>query len=815
VPECVTLAPATFFELVDAVLVSDRVGRQPLGPGGPQRRIIAVEPGDRVLQILAGPGSGKTEMLVWRILYELLVIGSEAGSLIVTTFTRKAVTELEVRLVERCDLLLEEARRCRLPIRDPHVHDVRVGTLHSLCDALLREFDGGYMASGTQLIDEHETLVRLAREYRFNLGYESRPGQPPRDGNVVLDTPEVAALFRPPWETERWPFNDMQRVELLRAALAQHAETWMPRCAADHARNGIEYACPTLGVTDALRSLHEKWVEYLDKNAVTDFVSIQQRFIDGQHTVLPELRHVFVDEFQDTNPVQFAIHVGWLAGAATRLTVVGDDDQSIYRFRGSDIACFQGLQQECERRALPFRLDRLEENHRSTRIIVEFSEAFRARSILRSVGMPKDIRAPAGTSAGQPVRLLVGDWPLLCEVVAAELVRAQEASGSGLMPDAAVLMFSTSENSTRKMLAPASELRGALEGRNLRVFNARNKTAARPDSPVHDLLALISYLIDPVRLSAVPGKAKPVEVCASHQEASRRPYGEVAPPRFGSAVHAGFQKRFRKAGGRTLDAPLPERAELLDYVDGIRAELARYAGTDPDRRRLTLSAFVARLTSFSYFRRCGYTPNLFRQALFTALLEANIAPTRRSMRSLDEPMRPSTTAGGRIEWPQQYWDLLRIMATMLEGRTLDDEEVEAFNENAIAMLTFHQAKGLEFDHVYVASTGRNVMPANALRTALFSGTPVSYSIVDGQAETKDRKILDLAAADRDREVYVALTRAKQNLTFLCDPAHARTELSRLNPALSGIFDHLPSSMHPMNPAVTVKTFPHPAAGGTQ
>ena len=811
-PERTLLASATFFELVDAVLVA--VGRPPLDPSGPQRRIVTVEPTDRVLQILAGPGSGKTEMLVWRILYQLLVVGSGAETLLVTTFTRKAATELEVRLVERCDLLLEEANRRGISVDDPHVHDVRVGTLHGLCDGLLREFDSAYMESGTQLIDEHETLVRLAREYRWTLGYASA-GQPPRAGNVVVDTDEVAALFRPPWEAERWPSTDMQRVELLRAALAQHTETWMPRCAADNTRNGIEYVTPTLGVTDALNSMYQRWVEYLDKNAVIDFATIQQRFLDRQHTVLTELQHVFIDEFQDTNPVQFAIHVGWLAGAHTRLTVVGDDDQSIYRFRGSDIACFQGLQQECARRGPRFRLDKLEHNHRSTRTIVDFSETFRTRSVLRSVSMDKTIQPAANAPQGAPVRLLVGDWPRLCDVVAAALVKAHEASGTGLMPDAAVLMFSTSERNTQRRLAPGYEMRTALENRNLRVFNARNKTAALADSPVHDLLALISYLVDPVRVRAVPGKAKVVEVCASHQEASRRPYADAAVPRFGSIAHSGFQKRFRKAGGRSLDNPPPERAELLAYVDAVRQELARYADADADRRRLTLSAFVARLMSFRYFRRCGYTPELFRQALFTTLLEANIAPTRRTMRSLDEPMRPGVTADGKVEWPQQYWDLLRVMGTMLEATALDDEEVEAFSEDAIAMLTFHQAKGLEFDHVYVAATGRNVMPANALRTALFSGRPVAYWVTDGQAETKDNEMLDLATADREREVYVALTRAKGQLTILVDPSHPRPELGQLNPALAAIFDRLPASTHPLDPAVTVKTFPHPTFGGAR
>jgi len=129
------------------------VGRAPLAPGGPERAIIRVRPEDRVLQILAGAGSGKTEMLVWRVLYQLLVVGTPSGRVMVTTFTNKAATELSVRIVERSDALLEQARKRGLEPADPHVHDLRIGTLHSLCDALLAEFDADYMSAGTEVTE--------------------------------------------------------------------------------------------------------------------------------------------------------------------------------------------------------------------------------------------------------------------------------------------------------------------------------------------------------------------------------------------------------------------------------------------------------------------------------------------------------------------------------------------------------------------------------------------------------------------------------------------------------------------------------------
>ena len=116
---------------------------------------------------------------------------------------------------------------------------------------------------------------------------------------------------------------------------------------------------------------------------------------------------------------------------------------------------------------------------------------------------------------GEPVRLLSGDWEELCATVAAEVLRTNPTSACGTDPlDAAVLMFSTSEKNTRNHNAPGSDLRIALERRGLRVYNPRNKTAGRVGSAVHDLVALVSYLIDPVRRARVNGRV--VDVYASH-----------------------------------------------------------------------------------------------------------------------------------------------------------------------------------------------------------------------------------------------------------------------------------------------------------
>jgi superfamily I DNA/RNA helicase len=118
-------------------------------------------------------------MLVWRVLYELLVLGTQSQRLVVTTFTRRASTELQVRLVERSDALIQAAHVQGLHLADPRVHDLRIGTIHSLCDALLAEFDPNYSQHGTQVIDDTEVLqwVRIESRGLFSLSNDTNSPQ--------------------------------------------------------------------------------------------------------------------------------------------------------------------------------------------------------------------------------------------------------------------------------------------------------------------------------------------------------------------------------------------------------------------------------------------------------------------------------------------------------------------------------------------------------------------------------------------------------------------------------------------------------------
>src|SRR5262249_49645195 len=158
--------------------------------------------------------------------------------------------------------------------------------------------------------------------------------------------------------------------------------------------------------TGELIKLQGRWERYLDDNHILDFPTIQKRFFERQQMLIGRFQHVFVDEFQDSNPVQFAIHTRWLLSPGTKLTVVGDDDQAIYRCRGSDIECFHGLEPHCKNVSIPYRQETLAINYRSTQSIVGFSQIFKHNTVLQQLSLPKKISAPPSAVKGTPVRLL-------------------------------------------------------------------------------------------------------------------------------------------------------------------------------------------------------------------------------------------------------------------------------------------------------------------------------------------------------------------------------------------------------------------------
>ena len=282
-----------------------------------QRHAVTAEPGN--LLVLAGAGSGKTRVLVHRIAWLIQILGVSPGSILAVTFTNKAANEMKLRIEE----LLERP-----------IGGMWVGTFHGLAHRLLRShWQEAGLPEKFQILDSDDQL-RLIKRINQNLGLD--------DGKW-------------PAKQCQW-FINQQKDEGLRSANLEHfGDEFQKTMIAVY--QAYEQACERGGLVDfgelLLRS-HELWLKQPGLLAY-----YQQRF-----------SQILVDEFQDTNAVQYA----WLrvlAGQSSNVMAVGDDDQSIYGWRGARIENIQQFTKDFA----PATLIRLEQNYRSTGTILKAANA--------------------------------------------------------------------------------------------------------------------------------------------------------------------------------------------------------------------------------------------------------------------------------------------------------------------------------------------------------------------------------------------------------------------------------------------------------
>lgn len=307
---------------------------QPLNPQQQQ----AVQSIDRAVAVIAGPGTGKTKTLISRILYLLETRKVKTSEITAVTFTNKAAAEMQERLRQQ----LGKGRSVRL---------IQVGTFHSICLDLLKK-------QGMQfsLADETETLDIAADIVKSrNLGI--KPKQFLQKVSIIKTNTDVTP--------------DFSDHELL----------------STHGITEPEYAA-YLEYRQTLESLH-----ILDFD---DLLTETLKLIKADPAVLAQnFNYLHVDEFQDISPIQYRLIMEW-AKQGRELFVIGDPDQSIYGFRGSDDKCFEHLKNDFS----DLNIIRLTENYRSAPQVI--SSAMKV--ISKNPGMERVIHPNRPDST--PVRLV-------------------------------------------------------------------------------------------------------------------------------------------------------------------------------------------------------------------------------------------------------------------------------------------------------------------------------------------------------------------------------------------------------------------------
>ena len=310
-----------------------------------QRQAVTATPGQQL--VLAGAGSGKNRVLVHRIAWLVEVENASPWSILSVTFTNKAAHEMRHRIEQLLGISPQ---------------GMWVGTFHGLAHRLLRaHWKEAGLAEQFQILDSDDQL-RLVKRVIRELGLDENQWAP---------------------RQAQWWING-QKDEGLRPQHIQAAGdvflTTMLRI-----YQGYEQACARAGVVDFAELLLRSLELWRDNNALRE--QYQARF-----------KHMLVDEFQDTNAVQYA----WLrliAGKTPSLMVVGDDDQSIYGWRGAKIENIHQFQRDYP----SSELIRLEQNYRSTACILNAANALITQNAGR---MGKELWTDG--EEGEPIALYAG-----------------------------------------------------------------------------------------------------------------------------------------------------------------------------------------------------------------------------------------------------------------------------------------------------------------------------------------------------------------------------------------------------------------------
>ena len=329
----------------------------------------------RRLLVIAGAGSGKTEVMARRIAWWVAVDGIQKDAIVAFTFTERAAEEMKFRIRRHIQTVTPENE-------DITLGGMYIGTIHGYCLKLLRELRPDDYHN-YDVIDEGSRLALVQRGYNFILGLSKLES--------ALSTARKVGRF----ETIDYFLNAYDLLNEYAELEVQLQSDTPPNelrqeqdwCKASKLISKVG----TTPVADAFALSAGRFYSYLRCRRFLDFSTSQSelvRLLEGDKKSLKRLRekstHLVVDEVQDINPVQDKL-IRLIVGNSGHLTAVGDHRQAIYRFRGSRVELMSEMAKEAASQPHSQVLD-LRENYRSTKRIISVANEW-AKTISPLTGL--------------------------------------------------------------------------------------------------------------------------------------------------------------------------------------------------------------------------------------------------------------------------------------------------------------------------------------------------------------------------------------------------------------------------------------------
>jgi DNA helicase-2/ATP-dependent DNA helicase PcrA len=608
-------------------------------------QLAAVTAPDEHLLVLAGAGSGKTRVLTTRIAW-LIHSGrvSPAGVLAVT-FTNKAAREMFTRLT------------AMLPLNP---RGMWIGTFHGLAHRMLRAHhrDAG-LPREFQILDAQDQLAAVKRLARA-LGLDPERF-PPREIQAFINARKEEGLRA----------GDLARTD---APTRRYAELYA----------AYDEQCQREGVVDFAELLLRSY-ELLARNEL-----LREHYA-------ARFRHILVDEFQDTNRLQYR-WLKLLASGGAAVFAVGDDDQSIYRFRGAHVGNMADFEREFRVR----KVVRLERNYRSHGNILAAANALIARNRNR---LGKNLWTEAG--AGEPLVVFEAQSDAEEAGFIVERTRALVRSDVPLSA-IAVLYRSNAQSRVIEHALFTAGLAYRVYG-GLRFFERAEVKHALA------YLRLLAFAGDDsafLRVANFPPRgigARTLELLADAARARGTSLWEAVASLEGRAAHslAAFRDLIERMRAETVGLPLPQRVAHVIAASGLEAH---YRAEREGAERL---------------ENLGELVNA--AATFVAEEHAS------GLASGDgDPEGPATDP---------------LNAFLAHAALEAGEHQAAEGREALQLMTVHSAKGLEFDTVFLAG----------LEEGLF---PHEQSLAERDGLEEERRLAYVAITRARRRLYLSYARTR-------------------------------------------------------
>ena len=607
------------------------------GLNSEQKRAVGCVDGP--VLIVAGAGSGKTRVLTSRIAY-ILERGCDPSEILALTFTKKAASEMK----ERIALMVGEKKARRL----------YMGTFHSIFIRFLREFSEslGYPATFT-IYDTSDSVSAIKTCLK----------------ELQLDD----KIYKPK--------DVLSRISMAKNNLVTPAA---------YKRNTNAIQKDTLAKKPRICDVYELYSHKCKQSGVMDFddILLNMNILlrdnpAALETIAGRFKYIMVDEYQDTNYAQYLI-LKKLSQFHQNLCVVGDDSQSIYAFRGAKIENILNFKKDYPQH----NIFRLEQNYRSTKVIVDAANSLIAKNENR---IPKECYSMG--AEGEKIRLIKAYTEQEEALLIASSITARIHSESAQYQDFAILYRTN---------AQSRALEEALRKRNLPyMIYSGNSFFDRAE--VKDMMAYFKLCVnlnDDESFKRVVNKPA-------------RGIGDTSIAALAAAAHKHQLPLFKAAYSDDLESFGLKAAaikKIREFCDTIGKLCIRTNTEDAYK----VAKEIAELSGlYAFYKSDTSIEGQSRLANIDELLNSVNNYIEERNNELFEEMQAEGLIGDGVELANADLPLVTLgdyleNVSLLSAVDVNDDEN---GTNRIALMTVHSSKGLEFPYVYVAGMEENIFPS--------------------------------------------------------------------------------------------------------